>query len=504
MADLKKENKFLYADKGEQLIRGNHFLMIGYLVYYFTIMLMLVTSWLNQNCTTNFFVVVTAMIVVSLGIVFFINKKNPTSTKLKYISLFFLCVISWLISYTLPQEFISLLGCFPIVGCIVFFDLQFSVRAAVIYALTVISVNVVQIGILKEIQGSAVIDEIFVTGAGILLLMLTCFTTRVAATFNDHSVGAAESEQQRQKRIMDDVISVAEQVREGTQNAMGIINKLNNSSEVVNGAMGDISSSTQSTAESIQTQTQMTQNIQNSINITIRSSENMVRVAQHSNELNQQNVELMHLLKQQSEVIARTNGEVSDSMHHLLERTKAVKGIADTIFSISNQTNLLALNASIESARAGDAGRGFAVVADEIRQLAEKTRQETENIANILEELSANAAEASNAVESSMHAASVQDDMIDKVSQSFEEMSQNVNGLIDEIENIDGMLMSLSEANNQIVDNITHLSATTEEVTASSTQAADMSIENLDNAENARVELNHILDVSHKLDKYIQ
>ena len=93
--------------------------------------------------------------------------------------------------------------------------------------------------------------------------------------------------------------------------------------------------------------------------------------------------------------------------------------------------------------------------------------------------------------------------MIEKASESFGEMNENVNRLIAEIESIDAMLNQLSDANNQIVDNITNLSATTEEVTASSSQAADMTIENLDHAESARKQLNNVLDVSHQLDKYM-
>lgn len=108
-------------------------------------------------------------------------------------------------------------------------------------------------------------------------------------------------------------------------------------------------------------------------------------------------------------------------MKALQERTEAVKSIADTIFSISSQTNLLALNASIESARAGEAGKGFAVVADEIRQLAEKTRSETESIAQILDELFKNAEDAATAVSCSIEATNAQDSMIAKASESFRE-----------------------------------------------------------------------------------
>ena len=50
-------------------------------------------------------------------------------------------------------------------------------------------------------------------------------------------------------------------------------------------------------------------------------------------------------------------------------------------------------------------------------------------------------------------------------------MNQNVNELVTDIGEIDTMLNNLSKANNQIVENIMQLSATTEEVTASSVQA---------------------------------
>ena len=142
-------------------------------------------------------------------------------------------------------------------------------------------------------------------------------------------------------------------------------------------------------------------------------------------------------------------------------------------------------------------------MADEIRQLAEKTRQETESIAAILAELSDNAQMAAEAVARSVDAAGAQDEMIGMASESFGEMNQNVNELISDIGEIDVMLNSLSDANTQIVENIMHLSATTEEVTASSVQAADLSVQNLGNAKNTRELLENVLDVSGQLEKYI-
>ena len=189
-------------------------------------------------------------------------------------------------------------------------------------------------------------------------------------------------------------------------------------------------------------------------------------------------------------------------MNTLKERTEAVKGIVDTIFSISSQTNLLALNASIESARAGEAGKGFAVVADQIRNLAEESRKETENIAKILEELSDGTNAASDAVTQSVEAAQVQNDMIQNASESFSGMSGNMSKMIENIEHMDSMLNSLKQANDRIVENIMQISATAEEVTAASTQAENLSNQNLENAENAQKLLTGVLSVSEKLNIY--
>lgn len=502
---MDENNKYYrFADKNEQLKRANQFLAVGYAVYYAAMLLIIWGTFIRGERTLGYCIMMSIVITIFAILPFILKKVNPVSEKLRYATLPGLIIVSFFMTFAYDESFVLFLGTFPLIGCILFFDRKYMAISVVCYGVLLLLVTILKVNSGKFAARPELVDWIFSVACVYLLLALIYLTSNVLKQFNHDTLHNSMQEQRKQKAIMDDVILVADEVRKGTESVMNIVNSLNESSEIVNGAMKDISDSTLSTAENIQMQTTMTQNIQDSIEQTIESSENMVRVAKHSSELNDQSLAIMEQLKSQSDVIANTNSAVAKAMQELQERTEAVKSIADTIFSISSQTNLLALNASIESARAGEAGRGFAVVADEIRQLAEKTRQETESISSISTELSNTAEIAANAVKDSVNATAEQEQMIEKASESFGEMNENVNRLISEIESIDVMLNHLSDANNQIVDNITNLSATTEEVTASSSQAADMTIENLDNAENAKSQLNNVLDVSHQLDKYMQ
>ena len=501
---MEENNKYYrYADKTEQIKRANKFLVSGYTIYYLAILVIIWVSCLRGIRSVDFSVMLSVVTVISAIVPLLVGKKKSAVNRLRYVSIPGLLLVSFFVTFAFAESYVLFLGAFPLVGCVLFFDKKFIAVGSGCYGGLLLVVTVMRAMNGKFTDPRALGDWCFAVGCVYLLLVLIFLTTSVLNQFNHDTRHNSMQEQRKQKAILDDVILVADEVRKGTENVMNIVNELNESSEVVNGAMKDISDSTLSTAENIQMQTSMTKNIQDSIEQTIESSENMVRVAKRSSELNDQSLSIMKQVRNQSNVISSTNSAVANAMSELRERTEAVKSIADTIFAISSQTNLLALNASIESARAGEAGRGFAVVADEIRELAEKTRLETESISAISTELSNTAEIAANAVKDSVNATTEQEQMIEKASESFNEMNENVNQLIAEIESIDVMLNQLSDANNQIVDNITNLSATTEEVTASSSQAADMTIENLDHAESAKEQLNNVLDVSHQLDKYM-
>lgn len=261
-------------------------------------------------------------------------------------------------------------------------------------------------------------------------------------------------------------------------------------------AVGQISDSVTMTAEAIQVQTEMNSNIMASLeNITEESREML-----HLSDIVKSNVDegnvIVKDLKIQAEENAAVNRQTAQVTNELESVAVTVNEIVNTILGISTQTNLLALNASIEAARAGEAGRGFSVVADEIRKLADETKKSAEEISNTINGLLVSVKDASENMNKSLESANKQGAMIIDTGAKFEMIMNSVNNLVKNVEQISANVEACHEANVKVMDSISDLSATSEEVAASSESSLVLSNECTNDVKETKGILDDILELS--------
>lgn len=430
----------------------------------------------------------------------FFYLKDKASATLKKTVAIGIAIELFLVGAQTDAEFIFFLLIGVLALQIPYYDIKpykkFCIVYVVLYTLVIV---------IRAVKGLGVqdVDAMCRTICMYLIFYVLYMVGNIAKEFSDHALGSAEEQSGRQRVMLDGILDISKTVQDETEKSSGLVDELVNATEAVAESMRQISSAANTTAHSIEEQNTMTQSIQTAIEETGERSKKMVDIATDSNESIQENMQVMEELKAQSEQIAATNHEVTESMSRLQDKTKEVEEIAGMILNISSQTNLLALNASIESARAGEAGRGFAVVADQIRQLAEQTKSSTEEITRIVNELNLNANDVVASVQNSVEAAESQNEKIITAAETFEKLNTNMMQLIEDINNMDQQILGLSDSNNRIVENISHLSAATEQVTASAEQVREMSEQNLSFAEDVKGAIDLIQNRTDDIKQYI-
>lgn len=119
------------------------------------------------------------------------------------------------------------------------------------------------------------------------------------------------------------------------------------------------------------------QKISSSLNNLVESSNTSNKIVQISKNDVQNNL-------QQGNEAANAMDETSKSIFNLKQFSDEVSKMTEIITDIADETNLISLNAAIEAARAGEHGRSFSVVADKIRELAEVSRSNADEISGVL------------------------------------------------------------------------------------------------------------------------
>lgn len=274
--------------------------------------------------------------------------------------------------------------------------------------------------------------------------------------------------------------------------------------EDTEGAVGKITGNTVSQAEDIRDMREKIDAISVSIDHISGNIDELTKSADNMKSCNESAERIMGELI----AISKENGTAIENVRKQTDLTnqsaQQIRTATEIIAGISSQTNLLALNASIEAARAGEHGKGFAVVAEEIRILADQSRESTEQINKIVNDLIGNSNISVEITEKVSEAFTKQNEKIQDTEEIFKSLNREIAQVGEAIGEIGSEVGELEVHKGIIENSIISLNASAEENTAS----AKVTVESVEEFHQVVDECNSVADrivgVSDELIGYIK
>lgn len=369
-------------------------------------------------------------------------------------------------------------------------------RLLVIGNIAIVVLNVIRMFLMDKTQFE---DSIMALLTIALVAYASCAVSKLLTMFNEENVNTVAEAAAKQEESQQKMLQVAGSIIKNFDGAMGKLNDLQGNVDTSNFAMTNIAESTDATAQSIQRQADMCMDIRSSTDAVGESIQNLIASSDRTNEMVMQGAEVVENLRKQAQNVESASNETVEVSNRLSEKVENVQSFIGAILSISNQTNLLALNASIEAARAGEAGKGFAVVAEEIRQLSEQTKEASNSITSIIGELIQDTKRVNESVDSAVMSIAKQSELIEETREKFESVDTEVQNMVQNVRQSEEIMVSIIDNTNAISDDISQLSATSEEVAASSVEGLRTSEATVENMQACKEMLEEIFNLAKRL-----
>lgn len=455
----------------------NKFCMIGHLVMALILSGAYVLEFIRGTKTIGYMFIIMILALVPVAADFIFYKKDPHTTMIKHMMGYGFGIFYIFIMFTTDNH-LAFVYTIPMILLVsTFGDSAYNLKVGV----GCFIVNVLQ-DILYVSNGTFTkAEDIEIQIALMFLVMVFCYmSARVVGYNNKCKLLEVNKAKEDTEQLLNKTVNVSSQMISDIHNISDQIAILNESVTATQEAMGEVNTGSTDTADAVQKQLQQTEDIQNKIQIVSDGSQIIVSSMNDTKQAIETGNQNVDTLLDHVEESVQAGKDVTTQLASLDDNMQQMNSIVDIINEITSQTSLLALNASIEAARAGDAGRGFAVVASEISKMADQTQQATVNITDLITNVS-------EAIQKVVHVSSNmitliegQNELADKTAKSFTAIDNHSQKVYEQSQKLQEVVSALAQANKEIIDSISTISAISEEVAAHANDTYDASDKNKD------------------------
>lgn len=493
---MEKDSLLKKYEKISKEARINKPVMICYLVLGIVIGIAYIGEVFKGNRSLLYSGFVAAVAIIPSVVTALIYIKDKGSFLIKHISCIGFAVLYSLVMLTTDNPFVFV----EVLPMIIVVTLYNDIRLSVLTDFGVLVLNIAQVALFFK-NGLYTMENNTQVEIQILSIIVICifsvYTTMVSNTNSKLELKNMEEQKVLVEKMFEKTRNAAGQMAANIDDINDRASQLKQAMQETQQNMNEINIGSTDTAQAVQNQLEQTENIKKRIENVAEGSGAIIESIKNTKNAIDEGSEHIENLVKNVDAAVDSGALVNKELSELDKYMSQMNSIIDIINEITSRTSLLALNASIEAARAGEAGKGFAVVATEISHMADQTQNATVEITELIKNVSDAIVKVIDVSENMIDMIKGQKDVTGAAADSFKIIDDNSENVYVNSEKLSDSVKELEEANRQIIESISTISAISEEVVAHVNRTSETSNHNVELVEgvnNIAVNLGSLAD----------